>query len=239
MSRWRPTISPSSWAATRSATGAPGGSAPCWMPRRHSPPAISRPCKPMSSAPTRSHCCRPCGSSQARRRCCGDWDGAMTENAPQPLIFSAWMDAFQHAVLDQGGHPDHGPARRCSSSCRSCCPPQGAAWCGGDCSKLLKTTFDSTMSSLAARFGPDPASGDGARCTRPCSPIRSCVRCRCSGRLTTSRIAVPGDGTTLDRGGTDEALEVGAWSQLSWRLRPRRPGSEPVHDHPGPIRQLR
>ncbi len=34
-----------------------------------------------------------------------DWDGAMTENAPQPLIFSAWMQAFQSAVLAKAHIP--------------------------------------------------------------------------------------------------------------------------------------
>ena len=84
-----------------------------------------------------------------------DWDGAMTEDAPQPLIFAAWMEAFHHAVLTRAGIPFSA-----SSPVFEFVPfvlsPAGASWCGGDCAPLLKATLDSTMASLAARFGPDP-----------------------------------------------------------------------------------
>jgi penicillin amidase len=136
-----------------------------------------------------------------------DWDGAMTENAPQPLIFSAWMEAFHHAVLAKAGIP-----MSASSPVFEFVPfvlsPEGASWCGGDCAPLLKSTLDSTMSSLAARFGPDPNAWRWGAVHQAvfAHPVLRSVPIL--GALTTSRIAVPGDGATLDRGGTNDALEA-------------------------------
>ena len=146
-----------------------------------------------------------------------DWDGAMTENAPQPLIFSAWMQAFHHAVLAKAGIPvwagapvfefvpyvllPEGASPQGVSS-------QGANWCGGDCAPLLKSTLDSTMSSLAARFGPDPNSWRWGAVHQAVFAHPFLRSVPVLGALTTERIAVPGDGTTLDRGGTNEALEA-------------------------------
>ena len=136
-----------------------------------------------------------------------DWDGAMTENAPQPLIFSAWMDAFHRAVLAKAGL-----TVSASSPVFEFVPfvlsPAGASWCGGDCAPLLKSTLDSTMSSLAERFGSDPTTWRWGAVHQAvfAHPLLRSVPVL--GALTTLRIAVPGDGTTLDRGGTNEALEA-------------------------------
>jgi penicillin amidase len=78
----------------------------------------------------------------------------------------------------------------------------------GDCAPLLKSTLDSTMSSLAARFGPDPNAWRWGAVHQAvfAHPVLRSVPIL--GALTTARIAVPGDGATLDRGGTNEALEA-------------------------------
>ena len=135
-----------------------------------------------------------------------DWDGAMTENAPQPLIFSAWMDAFHRAVLAKAGL-----TVAASAPVFEFVPfvlsPEGASWCGGDCTPLLKSTLDSTMSSLAARFGPDPNSWRWGAVHQAVFAHPFLRSIPVLGALTTSRISVPGDGTTLDQGGMNEALE--------------------------------
>ncbi len=135
-----------------------------------------------------------------------DWDGAMTETAPQPLIFSAWMDAFHSAVMARAGIPVHvsAPVFEFVPFVLS---PAGASWCGGDCAALLKSTLDSTMSSLAARFGPDPGTWRWGAVHQAVFAHPFLRGVPILGALTTSRIAVPGDGTTLDRGGTDDLLE--------------------------------
>jgi penicillin G amidase len=135
-----------------------------------------------------------------------DWDGAMTMNAPQPLIFNAWMDAFHRAVLAKAGIP-----MTASSPVFEFVPfvlsPEGASWCGGDCMPLLKSTLDSTMSTLAARFGADPAAWRWGAVHQAVFAHPFLAPVPFVGALTTLRIAVPGDGSTLDRGGTNDALE--------------------------------
>jgi penicillin amidase len=136
-----------------------------------------------------------------------DWDGAMTESAPQPLIFSAWMEAFHHAVLAKAGIPP-GASAPVFEFVPFVLSPEGASWCGGDCSPLLKSTLDDTMSSLAARFGADPNSWRWGAVHQAVFAHPLFRSLPILGALTTLRIAVPGDGATLDRGGTNEVLEA-------------------------------
>jgi penicillin amidase len=131
----------------------------------------------------------------------------MTENAPQPLIFSAWMQAFHLAVLARAGLPIWASAP-VFEFIPFVLSPEGASWCGGDCASLLKSTLDSTMSSLIARFGSDPAAWQWGAVHQAAFAHPFLRSVPVLGALTTERIAVPGDGTTLDRGGTNEALEA-------------------------------
>ena len=135
-----------------------------------------------------------------------DWEGAMTEDAPQPLLFTAWMDAFHRAVLARAGL-----TREASAPVFDFVPyvlsPEGASWCGGDCSALLKSTLDDTMSSLAARFGSDPSSWRWGVVHQAVFAHPFLRYVPVVGALTTVRIAVPGDGASLWRGNTNEALE--------------------------------
>jgi penicillin amidase len=136
-----------------------------------------------------------------------DWDGAMTESAPQPLIFSAWMQAFQGAVLAKAGIPLWG-ASPIFEFVPFVLSADGRSWCGGDCGPLLKSTLDSTMASLVTRFGADPAAWRWGTVHQAvfAHPVLRAVPVL--GELTSSRIAMPGDATTLDCGGTNEALEA-------------------------------
>jgi acyl-homoserine lactone acylase PvdQ len=156
-----------------------------------------------------------------------DWDGTMTEDAPQPLIFSAWMDAFHRAVLTRAGIPlsasspvfefvpfvlspdgaSQGGASQGGAS-QGGASQGGRSWCGGDCAPLLKATLDSTMASLTARFGPDPNTWRWGAVHQAVFAHPLFRSIPILGALTTSRIAVPGDGATLDRGGTNDALEA-------------------------------
>ncbi len=136
-----------------------------------------------------------------------DWDGAMTENAPQPLIFSAWMDAFQRAVLAKAGIPIWASAP-VFEFVPFVLSPDGAAWCGGDCAPLLKSTLDSTMSSLITRFGSDPASWRWGAVHQAVFAHPFLRAVPILGAQTTQRISVPGDGATLDQGGMNDALEA-------------------------------
>lgn len=135
-----------------------------------------------------------------------EWDGAMAENAPQPLIFSAWMMAFRNEVLARAKIPLWAAAPS-FEFVPFVLSPQGAGWCGGDCGPLLKSTLDSTMASLASRFGPDPTTWRWATVHQVtfAHPLFRAIPVL--GALATMRIPMPGDGTTLDCGGLNEALE--------------------------------
>ena len=136
-----------------------------------------------------------------------DWDGAMAEDAPQPLIFSAWMDAFDRAVRAGAGLPAGEAGAPVFDFVPFVLSKDGAFWCGGDCRPLLKSTLDRTMAALTARFGPDPAAwrwGAVHQATFAHPILRFPPLARV---LTAARIAVPVDGATIGRGGTGENLE--------------------------------
>ena len=85
-----------------------------------------------------------------------DWDGSMTLDAPQPLIFNAWIQFFYARVLQQADVPrgDGGPLLEFVSYVLS---PAGAHWCGGDCTAALQASLGDAVVDLTHRFGGDPA----------------------------------------------------------------------------------
>ncbi len=128
------------------------------------------------------------------------WDGAMTMNAPQPLIFNAWIEEFYSLLLrnhnialtDGGPIPDF---------VAWVLTPAGAHWCNGDCNADLATSLAAAVSELSKRFGADPSAWrwGTAHPAVFANPLLSHIPL--IGALTTIKIASPGDDTTLDRGG--------------------------------------
>ena len=130
------------------------------------------------------------------------WDGGMTTDAPQPLIFNAWMAHFYSAALARAGIPlrDGGPE---SDFVAFVLSPAGAHWCDGDCASLLKESLTTALADLGQRFGTDPAAwhwGDAHQAVFAHPMLRGLP---VLGPLTTLSIAAPGDDSTLDRGGLD------------------------------------
>ncbi len=122
------------------------------------------------------------------------WNGAMTLDAPQPLIFNAWMRQFEHALLAHASIPDTA-ARPWTDFVAWVLSPAGASWCDGACTSLLDAALHDAVAPLAAQYGPDPAAwrwGDAHAATfaDPVLPMLS------------GRIPQPGDDTTLFRGGS-------------------------------------
>ena len=137
------------------------------------------------------------GRAQALLR---GWDGGMTMDAPQPLIFNAWIDAFYGRVLRNADIPakDGGPLAEFVAFVLS---PAGAHWCGGDCTADLRASLADAAGELAARFGNDPSAwrwGQAHQATFSHPVLRSLPLL---GTLTTLTIPTPGDDTTIDRGG--------------------------------------
>jgi len=128
------------------------------------------------------------------------WDGAMAMDAPQPLIFNAWINQFFALVLRRAGIPlaDSGPLPDFVAFVLS---PAGAHWCGGDCNATLVEALKTAVADLSARFGPDPA-GWRWGTAHPAVFAHPVLRAiPIIGTLTTLTIPSPGDDTTIDRGG--------------------------------------
>ncbi|MBS0560608.1 MAG: penicillin acylase family protein, partial [Proteobacteria bacterium] len=143
----------------------------------------------------------PPGTAGKALRLLDGWDGRMAMDAPQPLIFNAWIDAIFAAVLDRAGVPENaaGPEREFVAYALS---PAGAHWCGGDCDALLAGALTRAVADLSARYGADPAAWrwGAAHVAEFAHPLLS--RLPVVGGLGVFGIATPGDDTTLDRGGT-------------------------------------
>ena len=139
---------------------------------------------------------RPRGSDLAGRAASMlvGWDGRMAMGLPQPLIFDAWWHRFYGLLLEKHGITGRAPAPA-NDVVAAALSPVGEAWCGGDCGPLLDQALTTAMPPLVARFGSDPGQwrwGDAhmADFADPVLPALS------------SRIAQPGDATTVFAGGT-------------------------------------
>jgi penicillin amidase len=133
------------------------------------------------------------------------WDGEITRDAPQPLIFNAWIARFHGALLDRIGVPAAGRAAVAPwpQLLRHVLSPAGAHWCGGDCAQLLADSLGTATADLAARFGADPAAwrwGDAHRAVFAHPLLRALPMLA---RLADISVATAGDDVTLDRGGVD------------------------------------
>ena len=122
------------------------------------------------------------------------WNGAMTMDAPQPLIFNAWVRQFDRLLLERAKLPNAVPSPL-PDFAAWVLSPAGASWCGGDCNALLSQSLHETVTDLAKRYGNDPAAwrwgtAHVAVFADPVLPPLS------------ARIAQPGDDTTIFAGGS-------------------------------------
>ncbi len=132
------------------------------------------------------------------------WDGAMTIDQPQPLIFSAWIDKFYAALLQRAGVP-WGDGRAVAPPAEfvaNALLPGGAHWCGGDCATMLHDSLTGAVNDLVARFGPDPKAwrwGQAHQAEFAHPLLRAIPGLRGFGTL---RIPSPGSATTIDAAGS-------------------------------------
>jgi penicillin amidase len=129
-----------------------------------------------------------------------DWDGSMTMDAPQPVIFNAWVHRFYNLVLQQAGIDpnDGGPLAEFIAYVLS---PAGAHRCGGDCTASLRSALGDAIRDLVARIGGDPTQwrwGEAHQAVFAHPILRGLP---VLGALSTLSIPTPGDDTTIDRGG--------------------------------------
>jgi penicillin amidase len=143
------------------------------------------------------------GTAQAALGLLAGWDGAARIDAPQPLIFNAWMRRFTDDLLDKIGVPHEARAAVApwSQLVRHALSPAGAHWCGGDCKPLLGQSLTEAVADLVPKFGADPHAWRWGL-AHPAvfqHPVLRMVPVL--GTLTEGRIEAPGDDDTIDRGG--------------------------------------
>ncbi len=136
------------------------------------------------------------------------WNGDMHPDAPQPLIFHAWMQEFARGLsAGEGAAPWWHIAAYALS-------PRGAAWCGPpeQCDARLRLSLDDAMAQLAARHGQNPAlwrwgTAHPAIFAHPLlRPLLSAIPQL--DFLSIVRVPVGGDGTTLLRANTGRTTEA-------------------------------
>ncbi|PWS36379.1 penicillin acylase family protein [Falsiroseomonas bella] len=146
---------------------------------------------------------RPNPASARAHALLRDWDGTMTADAPQPLLFHTWLRAFRRLALERGGATSAeglaGPEFLAFLLARD---GRGSAWCGADaCASLLTRSLDDAVQSLEARHGSNPADWrwGAVHVARFEHPVLRYVP------LLGSAIALAaptgGDGETVSRGG--------------------------------------
>ena len=80
-------------------------------------------------------------------------------------------------------------------------PAAAANWCAGDCTAMLRDALRDAATELAARYGADPSAWRWGAAHQAVFAHPVLGGMPVLGALTTARIAVPGDDTTLFRGG--------------------------------------
>jgi penicillin G amidase len=135
------------------------------------------------------------------------WDGRMTIDTPQPLIFNAWIARFFADVRASAGIGSAvgGPVPDFVAFVLS---PDGTHWCGGPCGPMLRGALTSATDDLRQRFGNDPAAWRWGAAHQAifAHPILRTVPL--VGDLTTASIAAPGDDSTVDRGSSDSRFQA-------------------------------
>jgi penicillin amidase len=133
------------------------------------------------------------------------WDGSMAMDRPQPLIFNQWLDRFYGRVLAQAGIPPGYGGPQAETVAFVLSPAgghgSGAHWCGGDCSALVRDALVAAVDELRQAHGPDPLAwrwGDAHQAVFAHPILRGIP---VLGWLTTIRVPVAGDDSTVDRQG--------------------------------------
>ena len=130
----------------------------------------------------------------------GGWNGAMAADRPQPLVFNAWMQRFVVDMLGQDGIS--GAAGPWEDVVALLLSPKGSAWCGGDCTPALQRALDEAGQEVATSQGPDPSAWRWGVAHHAVFENAFLQAIPLLGRLGRREVAVPGDDSTLFRGGS-------------------------------------
>ena len=124
----------------------------------------------------------------------------MAADRPQPLLFNAWMQRFVADTLGRDGIS--GAAGPWEDVAALLLSPKGSTWCDGDCTPALQRALDEAGQELAARQGPDPSAWRWGTAHHAVFENAFLQAIPLLGRLGRREVAVPGDDSTLFRGGS-------------------------------------
>jgi penicillin amidase len=131
------------------------------------------------------------------------WDGRMTIDAAQPLIFNAWMPEFAHTLL----FAQHVPESEWAAVApwpdlvRSALGSGGNVLCGDRCEAMLRESHERAIAGLTRRFGADRAGWHWGNAHQVVFALPALRAIPGLGPLTEARIAESGDDSTVGRGG--------------------------------------
>ncbi|MBE7210944.1 MAG: penicillin acylase family protein, partial [Gluconacetobacter diazotrophicus] len=136
------------------------------------------------------------------------WNRTVAADAPQPLILDGWMQRFAATVIERNGIVGAtGPWEDLTALLLS---PAGASWCGGDCTPWLAAALRDSVAAIARTEGTDPAAWRWDRVHRAVFDNAFLDRIPLVRRLARATVPIPGDDTTLFRGGSGELGDFAA-----------------------------
>ena len=138
----------------------------------------------------------------AARALLADWDGEMARDRPEPLIYMAWVDHLNEALLREHLAGVAVDLRRPHGErLVRLLTDDAELWCGdAGCEEVVERALDESLAALAPVYGDDPAEwrwGEAHYLTRAHEVLS---RVPLLGRLDARRLPTDGSGTTLNRG---------------------------------------
>jgi penicillin amidase len=134
-----------------------------------------------------------------------DWQGDMTADAPQPLMFNAWMRALVFEILRRNKiDPQTAPVVDDflpSLLGPSATPAQITLWCGSNCDGALHASLETAAAALSSAYGAKPAAWRWSAAHRAAFPHPVLGLLPLVGRFGTFSVPVGGDATTVDAAG--------------------------------------
>ena len=128
------------------------------------------------------------------------WNGAMRMDLPQPLLFNAWMRAFEAALRERHGIGEAPIGAESDVIAQALAPSGRKALCGGTCGPMLRTTLAEAVASLKRSFGDTWETVTWGSVHQAVFSHPLLGRIPVVAGAVTWRIPQPGDDTTLFRG---------------------------------------
>jgi penicillin amidase len=131
-----------------------------------------------------------------------NWNGAMTMDRPEPLIFNAWLRRFYGILMAGAGVPVGSEAAPMMEFTAWVLSPEGRSWCGSNCDGLVASTLKGAVEAIAERHGNDPRLWRWGTEHQAVFADQALQGIPVLGALARRQIDSPGDDSTVDRGGT-------------------------------------